>query len=67
MPSIKISDFKGMSPRSSEKLLPEDFAQTANNCGLLRGKITAVKDFESEVQTGNLITDPVTIYKFEDD
>jgi hypothetical protein len=67
MPSIKISDFKGKSPRVSEKLLPGDFAQTANNCGLLRGKISAVKDFESEVETGNLITAPVTIYKFEDD
>ncbi len=66
MPAIKISDFKGMSPRSSEKLLPEDFAQTANNCDLLRGKISAIKDFSSEAQTGNLITNPVTIYKFED-
>ena len=67
MPAIKISNFKGYAPRASEKLLPESFAQTANNCGLLRGKITAVKDFESEVQTGNLITAPVKIYKFEDD
>ena len=66
MPSIKISDFKGVVPRASEKLIPEDFAQTANNCDLIRGKITAVKDFESEAQTGNLITAPVKIYKFED-
>jgi len=63
MPSIKISDFKGRIPKRSAKLLPENFAQTAENCDLNRGKITAIKDVATQTQTGNLITAPRKIYK----
>lgn len=44
MSLISIANFKGKKPRESPKLLPNSYAQTAENVFLDRGKIQAVKE-----------------------
>lgn len=62
MAVIRTSNFKGIRPLVSPKLLPNNFAQTALNVELMRGKIQplAATDLEGEV----LKVTPATIFKF---
>jgi hypothetical protein len=48
---IILKTFKGRVPRVSAKLLPEGFAQTAQNCDLRTGKLEAMKGL-TQVATG---------------
>lgn len=61
MTIIKVSNFKGMRPLESPKLLPNNFAQTATNVELSRGKIQplAETDIQGTVQKAT----PVKIFK----
>lgn len=51
MTAIITKTFKGRIPRLSEKLLPDGFAQTAENCDLRRGKLESLKGLTAVTST----------------
>lgn len=61
MPILRINEFKGTRPQVSAKLLPANFAQTAENCDLREGSL---KPFYKTGYLAQILkASPATIFK----
>ena len=45
---IDLVNFKGESPRTPDRLLPDNYAQTAQNVDLNRGTLKPIKDLKED-------------------